>query len=213
MQLVGDFNEIERTNGDDWTELRLALSVSDEGRLERAAALLGPANPGRLGNKLRFSAVRDGTGVGPEAVRRLLRRLDDEGIRGRLELLGVAGARAEDQTATNTLRSQWQDALETLPPDWSDVYAEVRLDSSDYLERGALLLAPINPARAAGKTAFRFRSAHHFGYGVSPGMAARCFGRCDEEGITGDVSILQALSDSQPVGTQGPVWIKDGRVV
>ena len=213
MQLVGDFNEIERTNGDDWTELRLALSVSDEGRLERAAALLGPANPGRLGNKLRFSAVRDGTGVGPEAVRRLLRRLDDEGIGGRLELLGVAGARAEDQAATNTLRSQWQDALETLPPDWSDVYAEVRLDSSDYLERGALLLAPINPARAAGKTAFRFRSAHHFGYGVSPGMAARCFGRCDEEGITGDVSILQALSDSQPVGTQGPVWIKDGRVV
>jgi hypothetical protein len=213
LRLVDDFNEIERANGNDWTELRFALTVRDEGRLERAAALLGPANPGRLGNKLRFSAVHNGPGVGPEAVRRLLKRLDAEGIKGQLDLLGVSEAPVEEHAATDTLRSQWEDAVETLPPDWSDVYAEVRLDSSDYLERGALLLAPINPARAVGMTAFRFRSAQHFGYGVSPGMAARCFGRCDEEGITGDVSILQALSDSQPVGTQGPVWIKDGRVV
>ena len=213
MRLVGDFNEIERAKGDGWSELRFALTVADERRFDRAAALLGPANPGRLGDKLRFSAVRNGPGVGPEAVRRLLKRLDDEGITGRLELLGVVDTRVEQHAATDTLRSQWEDALETLPPDWSDVYAEVRLDSSDYLERGALLLAPINPARARGMAAFRFRSAHHFGYGVSPPMAARCFARCDEEGITGDVSILHALSDSQPVGTQGPVWIKDGRVV
>jgi hypothetical protein len=44
-------------------------------------------------------------------------------------------------------------------------------------------------------------------------MAARCFERCDAEGITGAVGILQSLSDTHPVGTQGPVWIQDGRVV
>jgi hypothetical protein len=213
LRLVGDFNEIERGVGDDWSELRFVLTVADEKRVDRAAALLGPANPGLLGTTLRFSATRDGRGVGPEAVRRLLKRLDDEKITGRLELLGSTQALVEKHVPANTLCSQWEDAVATLPPDWSDVYAEVRLDSTDYLERGALLLAPINPARDGDAPAFRFRSAQHFGYGVSPQMAARCFGRCDEEGITGDVSILQSLSDTRPVGTQGPVWIREGRVV
>ncbi|HEY6068656.1 MAG TPA: hypothetical protein VIU81_08155 [Gaiellaceae bacterium] len=213
MRLVGDFNEIERGIGDDWSELRFVLTVADEKRVDRAAALLGPANPGLLGTTLRFSAMRHGQGVGPEAVRRLLKRLDDEKIIGRLELLGSTQALVEDHGPANTLRSQWENAVATLPPDWSDVYAEVRLDSTDYLERGALLLAPINPDGGGGAPTLRFRSAQHFGYGVSPQMAARCFGRCDEEGITGDVSILHALSDTRPVGTQGPVWIREGRVV
>jgi hypothetical protein len=113
----------------------------------------------------------------------------------------------------DSLRAQWERALAALPPDWSDVYGEVRLDSTDYLERGALLLAPLNPTRAGGVATLRFRCAHHFGYGVSPEMAARCFERCDEEGITGEVEILHALSDTQPVGTQGPVWLIGGRAV
>ena len=72
---------------------------------------------------------------------------------------------------------------------------------------------PINPARFGGPAALRFRSAHHFGYGVSPEMAARCFERCDEEGITGDVEILYVLSDTHPEATQGPVWLLGGRTV
>ena len=59
----------------------------------------------------------------------------------------------------------------------------------------------------------RFRCAHHFGYGVSPEMAARCLERCDQDGITGEVEILHALSDTYPVGTQGPVWLIGGRSV
>ena len=114
---------------------------------------------------------------------------------------------------TPALRTQWERRLTAVPPDWSDIYAEVRLDSTDYLERGALLLAPINPARFGGPAALRFRSAHHFGYGVSPEMAARCLERCDEEGITGEVEILYVLSDTQPEGTQGPVWLLGGRTV
>ena len=79
--------------------------------------------------------------------------------------------------------------------------------------RAALLLAPLNPARYGGPATLRFRCAHHFGYGVSPKMAARCFERCDAEGITGSVEILHVLSDTNPVSTQGPVWLVGGRAV
>jgi hypothetical protein len=44
-------------------------------------------------------------------------------------------------------------------------------------------------------------------------MAERCFARCDEERITGEVEILRALSDTFPVATQGPVWYVGGRAV
>jgi hypothetical protein len=44
-------------------------------------------------------------------------------------------------------------------------------------------------------------------------MVSRCLERCDEEGITGEVEILRALSDTFPVGTQGPVWYVGGRSV
>jgi hypothetical protein len=59
----------------------------------------------------------------------------------------------------------------------------------------------------------RFRCAHHFGYGASAEMTARCLERCDEKGLTGEVEILRVLSDSYPVGSQGPVWLDGGRSV
>jgi len=213
LRLVDQFNEIERLQIDDWAELRLQLTVEDEARVERAAALLGPANPGRRGGVLRVAIDRIGPGVGPEAARRLLRRLDQERIVGELELLNVRKAPPEEIRKRETLRAQWERAVAALPPDWSDVYGEVRLDSTDYVERAALLLAPMNPARYGGRAGLRFRCARRFGYGASPAMVARCLERCDEEGITGEVEIIHALSDTHPVGTQGPVWLVGGRVV
>ncbi len=44
-------------------------------------------------------------------------------------------------------------------------------------------------------------------------MAHRCLERLDEEGITGEVRILRALSDTKPVATQGPVWYVGGKAV
>ena len=85
--------------------------------------------------------------------------------------------------------------------------------SSDYLERAALLMAPLNPSRYGGKPGFRFRVARRFGYGASTEMARRCFERLDEEGIRGAVRVLRALSDTHPVQTQGPVWYVGGRTV
>ena len=145
-------------------------------------------------------------------MRRMIRRLDDAGTIAEIQLVTVQEAPQVELPPEPSLRDAWKRALAGLPSDWSDIYAEVRLDSTDYLERGALLLSPMNPARS-GPTSFRFRSAHHHGYGVSPEMAARCFGRCDDDGITGGVEILRVLSDTDPVHTQGPVWYVGGRPV
>lgn len=213
LRLVEQFNELERGLEDDWTGLSLQLTLDNVRRTERATALLAPANPGRFGTRIPFAVDRGGPGIGPEAVRRLLRRLDHERIEGTLELLRAQKAPAEKLRKKEPLRDQWKRRLAPLPADWSDLYAQVTLDSTDYLEPAALLLAPTNPARLGDAATFRFRAAHHFGYGVSPEMAARCFERCDEQGITGALEILHVLSDTQPVGTQGPVWLVGGRNV
>jgi hypothetical protein len=213
LRFVDQLIELERTIVDDWTELRLQLTIADPSQANRAAALLGPANPGRRGSVIRLAVDRTGPGIGPVAARRLLRGLDAAGIAGELQLLSVRKALPEELRRKETLREQWARQLSALPSDWSDIYAQVQLDSTDYLERAALLLAPINPAHYGGVATLRFRCAHHFGYGVSAEMGARCFERCDDEGITGEVEVLHVLSDTHPVATQGPVWILGGRTV
>jgi hypothetical protein len=213
VRLVEQFNAIERELPDRWASARLRLDVADDGRCDRAAALLGPANPGRRGKHIRLTAARRGAGTGPEAVRRLLRRLDEEGIAGDLALVGADEAQVEVLRVRPRLADAWVNAVAALPPDWSDLYGEVRLDSTDFLERAALLLSPLNPARYGGPTGFRFRGARRFGYGTAPQVVARCLERCDEEGITGEVEILRVLSDTAPVATQGPVWHVGGRTV
>jgi hypothetical protein len=207
------WREIEQRLPADWSDARLRLTVDDEGQAARSAALLGSAMPGRTGRDIRFFSARHGAGVGPEAVRRMLARIDAEGIAGRLELLATGEPVVEPETVQPTLRQSWEAELAALPPDWSDLYAEIELFSTDYLERAALLLAPLNPARYGGVAGFRFRCARSFGYGASAEMAARCFERLDEEGIRGSVRILHALSDTHPVGTQGPVWRLEGKAV
>jgi hypothetical protein len=213
VRLVDQFNGIERELPDEWSAARLRLDIADAGRCDRAAALLGPANPGRRGPHIRFTAARRGAGTGPEAVRRLLRRLDQEGIAGDLALVGADEARVEVLRKRPRLSESWIEALAALPPDWSDLYAEIRLDSTDFLERAALLLSALNPARYGGPTGFRFRCARQFGYGTAPQVVARYLERCDEEGITGEIEILRVLSDTVPVATQGPVWHVGGRTV
>jgi len=213
LRLVDQYNAIERELPDQWSSARLRLDIAEDGRCDRAAALLGPANPGRRGQRIRFTAARGGAGTGPEAVRRLLRRLDQEGIAGDLALVGADEASVEEVRRRPRLSDVWEGTVGALPPDWSDLYAEIRLDSTDFLDRAALLLSPLNPARYGGASGFRFRCARQFGYGTAPQVVARCLERCDEEGITGEVEILRALSDTVPVATQGPVWHVGGRTV
>src|SRR5437764_1039249 len=148
LGLVADYDRLERSLPAEWAEARLQLTVADDARRDRAAALLGPANPGRRGKAIRLTVSRRGGGLAPNAVRRLLQRLDAERISGAVEVVGTTAAAqaAEAQGRHAPLRRQWEQALAGLPIDWSDLYAEVRFTSTDYVERAALLLAPCNPA-------------------------------------------------------------------
>jgi len=213
VSFLAQWNKIERSLPENWADARLLITVQEERDGARAAALLGPANPGRSGKLIRFFTARRGAGIGPEAVRRLLRRLDAEGIDGTIELVGSAEAEAAPEIARTTLVEEWDAAVAGVPADWSDMYAELELTSTDYLEHAALLLSPLNPSRYGGKPGFRFRVARRFGYGASPGMARRCLARLDEQGIPGELHVLRVLSDSKPVATQGPVWQVGGKTV
>jgi hypothetical protein len=201
-----------------WGDARLKLEVPGAARAPRAAALLGPANATRRGTTLWIYVSKLGDGAAPDLVARLFAGLDarrstvGSSSRARRRSRSRRPAAAPQRSSAG-LVEQWDAAVTELPEDWSDLWVELELGSSDYLDRGALLLAPVNPSRAGKRLAFRFRVAQRFGYGASPEMTHRCFERLDAEAIKGSVRILYALSDTKPVSTQGPVWYVGGRTV
>jgi len=167
-----------------------------------------------MGDELTFTVRRGGGGLGVDAARKLLGKIDAERIRATLRLVETVETAPPAETAPRErLADAWARAVATLPSDWSDLYCEVELVSSDLLDSAALFVAPLNPTRDPGRRAFRFRVAHSFGYGTSPEMTARCLARLDENGIPGRVRILRALSDTHNVDTQGPVWRVGGKSV
>jgi hypothetical protein len=216
MALVKDWQELEAKLPPRWVEARISFTLEEPGEVERALALLGPLQPVRTGSgSASISVARDpAAGPSPEAVRRALQRLDAERFRGRLEVVSLEERPEEREERTeDRLPEAWDAAVAALPADWSDLLGELELDSSDYIEPSALYLAPLNPRLVGNTLRLQFRSARRFGYGASPGMVRRCLERCDAAGITGRVEVLRVLSDSRPVGTQGPVWQIEGRMV
>ena len=211
MSLVEQWDRVESGLDPSWGDARLVLRVDEKSTQDRVAALLGPAGPGLLGGSIRFHTTRDGAGVGPEAVRRMLRRIDAEGIEGELELVSCDAAPPEPILSRRRVAAGWDAALEVLPADWSDLLCELELFSSADVGRAAVLVGPLNPIQRTGRPGFRFRSARVRGYGASPGMVRRCLERLDAEKIGGEVRVLRALSDTHPVQTQGPVWHVGGR--
>jgi hypothetical protein len=213
VQLVEQFAEIEARLPERWRGAELRLTVPDEGDCDRAAALLGPANPGRRGKVIRFASARGGAGVGALGISSLLRRLDEEGIDGDLTLVRAEEAPEQPAAEQESLAEAWDEALAKLPEDWTDAYAEVEVFSSDHVEPAALALSPLNPGRPGSAPVFRFRVARRFGYGASPEMVRRCLERLEERNIRGRVRILWALSDTHAAYTQGPVWYVGGKVL
>ena len=213
MRLVEQWRRIATDLPADWADARLALALPRSDQRERAASLLSPASPGRVDEALHLSVNRAGGGIGPDQATKLFGKLDDERIRGTLTVLETIERELRAEAPNEELADGWAAALADLPPDWSDLYCELELDSSDYLDRAALLIAPINPARVPDRSAFRFRVAQSFGYGASAQMTARCLERVDAEGITGSLTILRSLSDTHNVATQGPVWRVAGKAV
>jgi hypothetical protein len=207
VRLVEQWNQVQSGLDPSWSDVRLSLRIDNERARERAVALLAPAGPGRSGVMIRFYVTRSGRGLGPEAARRLLGRIDAERIRGQLTLMGTSEAEAPQDVARPTLAAEWQAALEMLPSDWSDLVAELELDSSVDVDRAAVLCAPLNPMQLTGKPGFGFRCASDRGYGASAGMVGRCLTRLDEAGITGHVRVMRVLSDVHPVGTQGATFL------
>jgi hypothetical protein len=213
MKLADQWRRVLSELPPDWGEARLDLSVPRAEQRGRVAALLGPATPGRRGENLRVSVHRGGGGAGPDAIERLFRRVDAERIRAVLALAEVDERAERAPAARGSVVAAWDAAVGTLPPDWSDLLCELELTSTDHVDRGALLLAPVNPYRSDARAALRFRVARSFGYGASPEMTRRCLTRLDEAGLPGRVTILRALSDTDNVATQGPVWRVGGRAL
>jgi hypothetical protein len=220
MALAERLDEIVRGLPRDWQRARVELTLDEEENADRAALILASASPGRAGRTFTFHLHEGGGGAGtpPGLARRVLDRLDQSGIPARLRLAEAERPPAEERAPAPpaervTLAASWDILVRRLPPDWSDLYAEIELDSTDFLDRSALLLAPINPARAAGPASLRFRAASRQGYGVAPSMARRAFQRLDAEGLSGDLRVLRVLSDTSSPFSQGPVWREDGRAV
>ena len=195
---------------DSWARASLRLELHDRAAADQAAATLGPTGPYRVSPTiLQFSVARDGSALGPQGITRLLARIP----KGTLTLSNSqASPRLEEREVTSLVEG-WDAALAGLPSDWSDLYAEIEFTSSDYIEPAAVLCIQMNPRRDGTRAAFNFRAARQAGYGVAPGMARRCFERCDEKGIRGSISVLRVLSDTHLVATQGPVWLSGGKTL
>lgn len=74
----------------DWSDLYAAVELASSDDLDRGALLMAPANPFRFDERPAFRfrcARRFGYGVSPGMARRCLSRLDEESIRGRVQVL------------------------------------------------------------------------------------------------------------------------------
>lgn len=214
MRTVDQWAAIEAELPAGWREAQLAFVP--EAPASEAAAVLLPLRPGRAGNELRIHLLREAGDA--TTLRNVLRRLDQKRLWGTLTLLDVTApaeevGRRETLEARPSLAERWDAELALLPAGWRDLLCELELDSTDHLPRAALLGAPLNPTRVPGAIALRFRAAGGWAYGTAPEMVRRCLERMDAEGITGRVRVLQAISDTGNVGTQGPVWRIAGRSV
>ncbi len=149
---------------------------------ERRAARLAPppcsARPTRAGRSdaLVFTASRRRCRpASPEAVRRLLARLDGEGIAGTLSSCSstTEQRRVEPRSAgqrsppRGTTRAREAAGRLERPPR----RARARLQRLPRARRAAALAAQPDP-RPGQATAFRFRVARRFGYGASPADGA-----------------------------------------
>lgn len=215
MKLVDQWRTLEESLPAGWDDVKLTLTTEQPGDLPRAAQVLGAMSVGRVGQKLVFHVRRAGAAQGPEAVRRLFARLDESRVWCLLAEPEIRTALVIPPSEPELLpvAASWDAALAPLPTDYTDLLCELEVTSSDHLDRTALLCAPINPTRDAPRLAFVFRCAGRSGYGVSPGMARRCFERLDEEGIIGSTRVLRALSDLDNVATQGAVWLVGGKTL
>ncbi len=222
MKLVDQWRTIEDGLPSGWEDVRLTLTTEQPGDLPRAAQVLAPINVGRVGSSLVFQ-VRSAAGPqGAQTARHLFDRLDPKDWTWcLLEQTAVhvpaaaapdsAEPSADEATPAERVAESWDAALAPLPSDWTDLLCELEIVSSTLLDRTALLFAPLNPTRSGSRLVFTFRCSGRSGYGVSPAMVRRCCERLDSDGIDGSIRVVRVGSDTNNVGTQGPVWLVGGK--
>ena len=217
MALVKDWQDLEAQLPARWVEARIGLTLEEDrrGGACARAARAAPADANRTGRRCRSGsrARRRPRGRAPSRCGGRSSGSTPSGFTGGSRSSRPTRGPPPLEAGGSHLPESWDAAVAALPADWSDVLGEIELDSSDYVEPAALNLAPMNPRRVGNTLSLQFRSARLFGYGASPGMVRRCLERCDAVGITGRVEVLRVLSDTRPVGTQGPVWQIEGRMV
>ena len=196
MRLVEQWNELERRlPGRLGRRAARRSTVDDAATPTRAAALLG-ARRTRAGAATRSASSRvraAGRRRAATASAALLRRLDDEGIGGRLEL---AGRRADAPSRRRRRRAEPRSPRrgtprsQTLPPDWSDLYAEVELDARPTTSSARRSCSrPLNPAPpTASALALPLpRRAHASATAPRPRWCAAASSAATSEGIPGAV--------------------------
>ena len=100
-----------------WRRARLELTVDEPEEADRAALILGPAAPGRTGNRFVLN-LYDGPerlGTRPEMVQRVLARIDAEEIRGRLRVVALDGDGDEPEQAARCGAAGAEAAGESTP--------------------------------------------------------------------------------------------------
>jgi hypothetical protein len=138
VKLADHWAEIESDLPDGWNDVRLTLTTEQSSELERAAQVLAPMNPGRVGDTLVLEVRRAGGPAGPEAARRLFSRLDGDRVWCTLAA-GPANVEAPTRAASATpLPGQWDSLVDALPRDWSDLLCEVDVRSTALLPLVAL---------------------------------------------------------------------------
>jgi hypothetical protein len=140
MALADRVDEMLRGLPRGWERARIELSVEEEDEADRASLILAPATPGRSGSTFTVY-VHNGTqrlAPTPELVRRVVARLDTEGIRGRVRLAGhedttETPVQPESPVERGPLAGSWDALVRRLPPDYRPEWPRTR-SVEDVLE-------------------------------------------------------------------------------
>ena len=212
VSLVGQWRSLADGLPEGWRTAGLRLELRERETADRAAALLGPAQPFRAEpDVLRFDAARDGTATGPDGVTRLLTRLDDDGIGGTLTLASSKQAPPRAARGETLLADAWDTALAGLPPDWSDLLCELdaALDRLRRARRRALHPDEPAPRRRPRRAALPLRARVGLRRLARDGPPLLRALRPRGHPRHGDGAAR--AHRHPPRRTQGPVWQLDGR--
>ena len=129
MSLVGQWRSLADGLPEGWRDApACGSSCGTRESADRAAALLGPAQPFRAEpDTLRFDTARDGSATGPDGVTRLLARLDDARIGGTLDAreLRAGRRRAPPRRRDDCSPTPGTPRSRGCPSDWSDLLGEL----------------------------------------------------------------------------------------